>query len=98
MIKNDMIKRLVLFSLSCSLAINSQAAKMVTLDSLILKAEKHYPMTAQGDVLMAQLNATLENFTRNFWPQVQVLGQYTYQSDVTGLPIKIPNHCCPKVF
>lgn len=92
-----MIKRLVLFSLSCSLAINSQAAKMVTLDSLILKAEKHYPMTAQGDVLMAQLNATLENFTRNFWPQVQVLGQYTYQSDVTGLPIKIPNMTIPEL-
>lgn len=93
-----MIKRLLLFLFACGFwDFSHAAAQVVSLDSLKSKAEKHYPLYAQFHVIEDQLQTTLNNFNRNFWPQVQILGQYTYQSDVTGLPIKIPNMTLPEL-
>ena len=34
---------------------------------------------------------TVENASKTWLPQINILGQATYQSDVTQLPIKLPN-------
>jgi outer membrane protein TolC len=38
---------------------------------------------------------SVDNIARGFWPQVQIMGQASYQSEVTQLPIKIPGMNIP---
>lgn len=89
--------RILLLILALNFAFSSGAQSQIRLDSCISKAETHYPMIGQLHILDQNLNLMLENFNRNFWPQINVNGQYTYQSDVTGLPIQIPNMNIPKL-
>ncbi len=54
-------------------------------------ARKNYPLIQQNDLIAKTKEFTLENLSKNWLPQINVTGQATYQSDVTELPIQLPN-------
>lgn len=71
---------------------NSQSLSIDDCQSL---AEKNYPLSKQFDIISKAQSYTLENVARSLYPQISILGQYTYQSDVTGLPFQLPNVAMP---
>lgn len=71
---------------------NSQSLSIDDCQSL---AEKNYPLSKQLDIISKAQSYTLENVARSLYPQISILGQYTYQSDVTGLPFQLPNVAMP---
>lgn len=54
-------------------------------------AREHYPMLSQKEVIAKVTALQLKNTKSNYLPQVDLNAQATYQSDVTQIPIKLPN-------
>lgn len=73
------------------------SAQSIVLDSCISSAERNYPLWRQNELLKSNLDLTLANINTSFWPQLAIGGQYTYQSDVTGLPVSMPGLNIPTI-
>ncbi|MBD0288662.1 MAG: transporter, partial [Flavisolibacter sp.] len=58
-------------------------------------ARINYPLMSQKDLLEKTGQYTLENIAKGKLPQLMLAGQATYQSEVTEIPIKIPNQNIP---
>lgn len=69
----------------------------LTLDSVLNKAEKNYPLIKQYDLTKKAEQFSLDNISRGIWPQIIVAGQASYQSDVTQLSIPIPGFSAPEM-
>lgn len=65
--------------------------QVVTLDSCLYYGNRNFPLLKQRLLLEASTKQNLENLDRMLWPQVSVQGQATLQSEVTGIPISLPN-------
>ena len=68
------------------LAFALTAQRSFTLDSCLIMAEANYPLIQQRDLLGQSSAFTIENAGKGKLPRIQIVGQATYQSDVTGLP------------
>lgn len=53
--------------------------------------KKNYPLVKQMELVSKTAEYTIQNASKSYLPQISLNGQATYQSDVTGLPITIPN-------
>ncbi len=53
-------------------------------------AKKNYPLVNQQQLIAKSSDYTISNISKNAWPQVAIIGQATYQSDVTKIPISVP--------
>jgi outer membrane protein TolC len=62
----------------------------LTLDECYLKARENYPLIKQKEYLALSRDYSVGNIWRGYFPQINLSGQATYQSDVTSLPIAIP--------
>lgn len=62
----------------------------LNLDTCFQLAKQNYPLVQQYRLLEQNQQLSLQNTQRAYWPQVQVAGQATYQSEVTELPITLP--------
>ncbi len=62
-----------------------------TLEECYRLAKQNYPLARQRGYLNSILTKQLHNLQTNKKPQVELIGQATYQSDVTSIPIKLPN-------
>jgi outer membrane protein TolC len=72
--------------------INSWAqASNLRLEDCIAKATQNFPLAAETDLLEQTRVYTLDNVAKNKLPRLSLAGQATYQSDVTHLPISLPN-------
>ncbi|NQU52517.1 MAG: TolC family protein [Bacteroidetes bacterium] len=69
----------------------------IPLDSCYAWAQENYPNLKQSEVWANINSLNQENIKTNYLPKVTLNGQATYQSDVTGLEIPIPNLSVPKV-
>ncbi|MFZ1704299.1 MAG: TolC family protein [Saprospiraceae bacterium] len=69
----------------------------VTLDRCLILARQNYPLISQFGLIEKSKEITLENTANMLIPQIILSGQATYQSDVTGLPIQLPNFEVPTV-
>ena len=76
-----------LFLLYC-FSVNAQT---LTLQQCYQLARENYPLIKRNDLLAKSKDYTVENASKAWLPQINILGQATYQSDVTQLPIKLPN-------
>lgn len=76
---------LVLFTL------NIQAQQTITLEKCYELVTKNYPLAKQTDLLNAKLTIDKASINNEKLPKIFVNAQATYQSDVTQLPIKLPN-------
>lgn len=54
-------------------------------------SKNNYPLIAQQDLLEKSAQFSLSNASKGNLPQININGQATYQSEVTELPIEIPN-------
>lgn len=68
----------------------------ITLDSCLIWAQNNYPMIKQLDLVKRTESFSLSNIATAWLPQINVTGQASYQSDVTGLKIAIPGINLPE--
>ncbi|MDB5282065.1 MAG: TolC family protein [Bacteroidota bacterium] len=73
----------IVFMVSVSL-LYGQGGKAITIDSCYVWARQNYPLLKQYKVIEQTRNFTLENAWRNYIPQLNVMGQATYQSETTN--------------
>ena len=64
--------------------------KTVTLQSCLQAYDLHSPYNMQGVAIDDIAKTKLDVYNATLHPQVSVIGQASYQSDVTGIPITIP--------
>ncbi|PSR53720.1 transporter [Adhaeribacter arboris] len=76
----------ILFLINLPLA----RGQTVTLEQLQQKARENYPLTRQKNVIQESNALLLQNINRNNLPQLVILGQGSYQSDVTSINSPIP--------
>lgn len=68
----------------------------ITLDSCLIWAQNNYPMIKQLDLVKSTESFSLSNIATAWFPQINVTGQASYQSDVTGFKIAIPGINLPE--
>jgi outer membrane protein TolC len=66
-------------------------AQQLTLDQCYDLAKANYPQINQLELIKLSRDFSVENAGKGNLPQINLIGQATYQSDVTGFPIEIPN-------
>jgi hypothetical protein len=71
------------------------AQTSITLDSCFAWARANYPMIHQFDLIEKSKAYNLNNASQGKRIQVSFAGTATYQSDVTTVPIKLPNQEVP---
>lgn len=84
---NALLPVLLLFIANPFLA----SSQSLTLEECQDLARKNYPLINQLELIQLARDYSLENAGKGNLPQLNISGQATYQSDVTGLPIDIPN-------
>ena len=66
-------------------------AQTLTLEQCQDMARENYPLINQLQLIQLSRDFSVENAGKGNLPQISVSGHASYQSDVTGLPIDIPN-------
>lgn len=86
-----MINRIFLI-LNCWLMVSTCVqAQSITLEECYRLAENNYPLVKQYGLIEKTQAYSIANASRGYLPQIQIGGQATYQSDVTQIPISLPN-------
>jgi len=68
--------------------INPQA--QLALEDCYEKARMNYPLIKQKDYIEKTKDYSVSNVWNGYFPQITILGQATYQSDVTQVPAPLP--------
>ncbi|WAC12734.1 TolC family protein [Dyadobacter pollutisoli] len=78
--------------------VNAQS-RLLTIDECYGLARKNYPMIRQRELISKTKDFSVENAAKGYLPQVNMLGQATYQSAVTEfkLPVAIPGVEFPSI-
>lgn len=72
-------------------SILAQQSGLLSLDSCIKSAIAHNPLSRQNSLFNESYILQESSLNTNYLPQVSISGQLSWQSDVTSLPISIPN-------
>ena len=80
--------RILLLTLFISLS--SHIFGQLTLDACRQKAQVNYPLARQYKLIELTENYNLKNAAKGNLPQISLSGKASYQSDVTKLPIALP--------
>ncbi|MEQ8551563.1 MAG: TolC family protein [Cyclobacteriaceae bacterium] len=64
----------------------SLMAQSISLDTCIALAERNYPLIKKYDLLEQSIEYSVDNVGKGKLPRFNVVGQATYQSEVTSLP------------
>ncbi len=84
-----------LIAISCVLLPNgfiiAQDGKSLTLDGCYQLAERNYPLVKQYALIDRTTEYSFTNASKGYLPQFNMGGQVSYQSDVTQIPISLPN-------
>ncbi|MDY0102030.1 MAG: TolC family protein [Lentimicrobium sp.] len=75
----------------------AQQPQLLSLDSCRALALKHNPLAQQAALYTSMQQIKDEATGHGYYPQVVLNGQATWQSDVTSLPIQIPNVDIPSL-
>jgi outer membrane protein TolC len=73
----------------------AQASDRLSIDSCYHYAKNNYPLIRQQELIEKTTNYSIDNATKGYLPQLAINGQATYQSDVTQIPISLPNMTVP---
>ncbi len=74
---------------------SAQQGEQLTLERCYSKAETNYPLVKQFDLIEYSRAYSVANVNKGYLPMFNVAGQATYQSEVTSLPVSIPNTNIP---
>ncbi len=69
----------------------SDAQQVVTLEDCYTLVNKNYPLAKQSRLLTQKSAYEIQSLNTAKLPKIDLNAQATYQSDVTGLPIPLPN-------
>lgn len=69
----------------------------ITLEEAQGLALKNYPLVKNLDLVNESGRYSVSNVRSGYLPSISINGQYTYQSDVTSLPIELPNMQIPQI-
>lgn len=72
-----------------SLVVNAQ--QKLTLEDCYALANKNYPIAKQAELLQQKNTYEIDALKKGKLPKIDLNAQATYQSEVTELPLKIPN-------
>lgn len=92
-----MIKKIIIAISCCLIIISYASAQTVTLDECYQMAKQHYPLIKQYALIEKAKDYSIANAQKGYLPQFNVAGQATYQSDVTQVPISLPNADIPVI-
>lgn len=67
------------------------AQQKVSLEECYNLVDKNYPLAKQNDLLAKKSSLEIQNLDKDYLPKVDLNAQATYQSEVTQVPVKIPN-------
>ncbi len=70
----------------------AQEITQLTLQQAYDLAYKNYPVLKQKDLVRRTADLNIDILQKGFLPQVTLVGQSTYQSAVTEVPIKLPGY------
>lgn len=92
-----MMKTLLLFGIAVLFSISGFSQEQsITLGKCLVQAEQQFPLLKQKGLYGSIADHNIKNIQTNFLPQANVNGQATWQSEVTKIPIKIPNMNIPE--
>ena len=66
-------------------------AQTLTLEECYDLAKQNYPLIKRHDLIAKTKEYNLQNAVKSWLPQIQIVGQATYQNDVIQFPIQLPN-------
>lgn len=66
-------------------------AQTLTLEECYDLAKQNYPLIKRHDLIAKTKEYNLQNAANGWLPQIQIVGQATYQNDVIQFPIQLPN-------
>ena len=66
-------------------------AQTLTLEECYDLAKQNYPLIKRHDLIAKTKEYNLQNAAKGWLPQIQIVGQATYQNDVIQFPIQLPN-------
>lgn len=69
----------------------SQNINTLNIDSCYVMAKRNYPLVKQYALIEKSTTYSIDNVNKQNFPQFNIVGQATHQSDVTQIPIKMPN-------
>jgi outer membrane protein TolC len=75
-----------------SFAASAQHTNTITLEQCYQLARANYPLTRQRELIEKTKEYNIDNIVKGVYPQLNVNGSATYQSDVTKIDIKIPGY------
>ncbi|MBW8362894.1 MAG: TolC family protein [Kaistella sp.] len=78
-------------SLALLLNVSLSAQETLTLEECQQLAKKNYPLIKRNALIEKTRDYTVENASKGWLPQINVIGQATYQNEVTQLPFNLPN-------
>lgn len=67
------------------------AQQKISLEDCYNLVDQNYPLAKQNELISKKSNLEIESLGKDYLPKVDLNAQLTYQSDVTQIPIKIPN-------
>lgn len=67
------------------------AQETLTLDEAYSLAKQNYPLIKRHDLISKTKQYNIENASKSWLPQINIIGQATYQNEVTELPFSLPN-------
>ena len=83
------LKYLIVVALLLNFQLKAQ--KTATLEEVQELAKNSYPLIKRNALLEKTRDYTVENVSKGWLPQISVVGQATYQNEVTQLPFSLPN-------
>lgn len=84
------MRKVILLSLLV-LPLFSVAQQTLSLEDCYALANRNYPLAKQNQLLQQKSNLDTEVLNKGKLPKIDLNAQATYQSDVTQLPISLPN-------
>lgn len=91
-----MRKQIIFILLILVVAISAQAQK-ITFQMCLDSAVENYPNTRQLVLNKDISDLNIENIKRNYYPSLNINAQAHYQSDVTKVPVMIPEFAPPDI-
>jgi outer membrane protein TolC len=77
------------------LAAKAQTVTSLSIDDCYRLARQNFPFIKQKDLIQKTREYSIHNISKGYLPQFLINGQATYQSDVTEIPVKLPNTTIP---
>lgn len=69
----------------------TNAQETLSLEQCYQLSRENYPLIKKQELIKKSEQYTIENALKGWLPQINIVGQATYQNEVTELPIKLPN-------